>query len=54
MLNGLQVDFNKTQKLIYKEITPHVICLRADSLKTYGLIYKSCTSSQILTTRSEN
>jgi hypothetical protein len=34
MLNGLQVDFNKTQGLICKETTSHASGLWVDSLKT--------------------
>jgi hypothetical protein len=34
MLNGLRVDFNKTQGLICKEIMTHTSRLRVDSLKT--------------------
>jgi hypothetical protein len=34
MLNELWVDFDKTQALICKEITPHASGLRVDLFKT--------------------
>jgi hypothetical protein len=49
MLNGLRVDFDKTQGLICKEIMSHASGLQVDSLKTYGLVCKSRISSRILT-----